>query len=86
MEFEKNSDVKVYAKLPSWFKIETPLGPYNPDWALLFEMDSKEQLFFMIESKGTLGIEFLLPSEICKIECGKAHFKELAAQTGIISV
>jgi type III restriction enzyme len=81
-EFEINSDVKVYAKLPSWFKIETPLGPYNPDWAVLFEMDGKEQLFFVIESKGTLGLEFIRPSERGKIECGMAHFKELAAQTG----
>ena len=81
-EFEKNSNVKVYTKLPGWFKIDTPLGTYNPDWAVLFEMDGKEQLFFVVESKGTMGFEFLRPSEQGKIECGKAHFKELAAQTG----
>jgi len=81
-EFEKNSNVKVYTKLPGWFKIDTPLGTYNPDWAVLFELDGKEQLFFVVESKGTMGFEFLRPSEQGKIECGKAHFKELAAQTG----
>ncbi|MEI8086535.1 MAG: hypothetical protein WCG93_10005, partial [Paludibacter sp.] len=81
-EFEKNSNVKVYAKLPGWFKIDTPLGNYNPDWAVLFEMDGKEQLFFVIESKGSMGLEFLRPSEQGKIECGKAHFRELSAQTG----
>ena len=80
-EFEKNSNVKVYAKLPDWFKIDTPLGNYNPDWAVLFEIDGKEQLFFVVESKGTMGFEFLRPSEQGKIECGKAHFKELALQT-----
>ncbi|MEI7504513.1 MAG: restriction endonuclease subunit R, partial [Paludibacter sp.] len=81
-EFENNSNVKVYAKLPGWFKIDTPLGNYNPDWAVLFEMDGKEQLFFVIESKGSMGLEFLRPSEQGKIECGKAHFRELSAQTG----
>jgi len=77
-EFEKNSNVKVYAKLPDWFKIDTPLGTYNPDWAVLFELDGEEQLYFVVESKGTMGFEFLRPSEQGKIECGKAHFNELA--------
>jgi len=81
-EFEKNSNVKVYAKLPQWFKIETPLGSYNPDWAVLYEDEEQEQLFFVIESKGTMGFEFLRPSEQGKIECGKAHFKELSKESG----
>jgi type III restriction enzyme len=80
-EFEKNTNVKVYAKLPRWFTIETPLGNYNPDWAVLFEEDGREQLYFVVESKGSMGLEFLRPSEQGKIECGKAHFKELAKQT-----
>ena len=80
-EFEKNKNVKVYTKLPDWFKIDTPLGSYNPDWAVLFELDGEEQLFFVVESKGTMGFEFLRPSEQGKIECGKAHFKELAKET-----
>lgn len=77
-EFEKNSHVKVYAKLPRWFTIDTPLGNYNPDWAVLFEMQGEEKLYFVVESKGTLGFEFLRPAEQGKIQCGKKHFKELA--------
>ena len=77
-EFEKNSNVKIYAKLPRWFTIDTPLGNYNPDWAVLFELEGEEQLYFVVESKGSIGIEFLRPAEQGKIECGKAHFKELA--------
>lgn len=80
-EFEKNNNVKVYAKLPRWFTIETPLGNYNPDWAVLFEIDGDEQLFFVVESKGSMGYEFLRPSEQGKIDCGKAHFRELAKQS-----
>jgi type III restriction enzyme len=81
-EFERHQQVKVYVKLPDWFKIDTPLGTYNPDWAVLFEKDSEEKLFFVVESKGTMGIEFLRPSEQGKIECGKKHFAELSARSG----
>lgn len=80
-EFERNNNVKVYTKLPDWFKIETPLGNYNPDWAVLFEIDGKEQLYFVVESKGTLGYDFLRPSEQGKIDCGKKHFEELSKTT-----
>lgn len=81
-EFERNNNVKVYAKLPGWFKIDTPLGSYNPDWALLFEIDGEERLFFVVESKGSMGFEFLRPAEQGKIECGKKHFKELSDKSG----
>jgi type III restriction enzyme len=81
-EFENNQNIKVYAKLPGWFKIETPLGTYNPDWAILFEKDSEERLYFVVESKGTLSVEFLRPSEKGKIDCGIKHFEELSRQSG----
>ena len=51
--FELNEEVKVYAKLPGWFKIDTPLGSYNPDWAVLVEVDGQQRLYFVVESKGT---------------------------------
>ncbi|MFH1798035.1 MAG: DEAD/DEAH box helicase family protein, partial [Candidatus Omnitrophota bacterium] len=75
--FEKSEDVKLYAKLPSWFKIATPLGSYNPDWAVLVEKDTEQKLYFVIESKGTLFTDSLRPIEQAKIDCGKAHFAAL---------
>lgn len=69
--------MKVYAKLPAWFKIETPLGTYNPDWAVLVEHDGIERLFFVVETKGSLFTDALRPTEQGKIDCGKAHFKAL---------
>jgi type III restriction enzyme len=81
-EFERNTNVKTYVKLPKWFRIETPLGYYNPDWAVLFEKENEERLYFVVESKGTMGFEFLRPVEQGKILCGKSHFKEIASQTG----
>ena len=76
---EESEDVKVYAKLPSWFKIETPLGTYNPDWAVLVEHDGVERLFFVVETKASLFTDALRPTEEAKIKCGKAHFKALDA-------
>jgi Restriction endonuclease len=77
-DLEKNEAVKVYAKLPSWFKVPTPLGSYNPDWAVLVDKDGTERLYFVVETKGSLFTEDLRDKESAKIECGKVHFKSLA--------
>lgn len=76
-QLEKNSAVKVYAKLPGWFKVPTPLGTYNPDWAVLVEDEAGERLYFVVETKSSQFIDDLRDKERAKIECGKAHFKAL---------
>jgi type III restriction enzyme len=80
--FELSEEVKVYAKLPGWFKIDTPLGSYNPDWAVLVEMDGQERLYFVVESKGSLFTDALRPTEQAKIDCGREHFKALGTDVG----
>ncbi|MFH1015931.1 MAG: DEAD/DEAH box helicase family protein [Chloroflexota bacterium] len=77
-DLEKNEAIKVYAKLPGWFKVQTPLGPYNPDWAVLVEKDGAERLYFVVETKDSLFTDDLRGKEDAKIACGKAHFKALA--------
>lgn len=72
--FESNSNIKLYAKLPNWFKINTPLGGYNPDWVVLIDVDGKEKLYFVLETKGNIMFDSLRPLESQKIECGKKHF------------
>ena len=74
---EKNSAVKVYAKLPGWFQAPTPLGPYNPDWAVLVEDEDGERLYFVAETKGSAFLDDLGGAERAKVECGKAHFRAL---------
>lgn len=74
---EKNDGVVLYAKLPSWFKVPTPLGPYNPDWAILFDQDGTQRLYFVVETKSSLFTDDLRSKEDAKIECGKAHFAAL---------
>ncbi|MGL4448465.1 MAG: type III restriction-modification system endonuclease [Aeromonas sp.] len=76
---EKNDLIKLYVKLPGWFKIPTPLGNYNPDWAVLLENDGQERLYFVVETKGTLFKEGLRLTEQQKIECGERHFEAIAA-------
>jgi len=75
--FERNDDIKLYAKLPGWFKIDTPLGGYNPDWAVLIEKDGKAKLYFVVETKSTLFSVERRPEENAKIKCGHAHFEAL---------
>jgi type III restriction enzyme len=77
-DLERNDAVKVYAKLPGWFRIPTPLGTYNPDWAVLVEVDGMEKLYFVVETKSSLFDEDLRDKESAKIRCGKAHFEALS--------
>jgi len=75
---EMNEAVKLYAKLPGWFRILTPLGDYNPDWAVLIEKDGVERLYMVVETKGGLFKDDLREKERGKIYCGKVHFESLA--------
>ncbi|MCY4472419.1 MAG: hypothetical protein OXC07_06315 [Kistimonas sp.] len=81
--FECGGDIKLYAKLPDWFKIDTPLGTYNPDWGVLIEVNGKEKLYFVVETKSTLFTDTLRPTEKAKIACGKEHFKALGKEVGL---
>ena len=83
-DFDKNPDVKLFTKLPNWFKINTPLGTYNPDWAVLIEKDNSEKLYFVVESKGAdLGLD-IKTTESSKIKCGKKHFEALDSSVKLI--
>ena len=80
-QLERNEAIKVYAKLPGWFRVPTPLGPYNPDWAVLVEKDGAERLYFVVETKSSLFTDDLRDRESAKIRCGEAHFTALAEGT-----
>ena len=71
---EERDDIKFYFKLPGWFFIDTPIGKYHPDWALVYEGDKK--IYFVAETKGTNDINdpSLSNEERYKIHCGKKHF------------
>ena len=79
-DFENSDNISVYAKLPNWFKIDTPLGTYNPDWAILWKDNNNEKLFFVVESKGSTSLFDLRPKEQGKIDCGKKHFSAIESE------
>lgn len=81
LECERDSNVKYYIKMPSKFKIDTPLGKYNPDWAVLLEQHGEERLYFVVETKGSTDFNDLRPTETAKIKCGEKHFN--AIDTGV---
>ena len=74
---ESSDQVKFYFKLPGWFKIPTPIGNYNPDWAVVFKDDRR--IYFVAETKDTgtptVDLSKLRPEENAKIKCGMAHFR-----------
>ncbi|MCP4349871.1 MAG: DEAD/DEAH box helicase family protein [Desulfobacterales bacterium] len=76
---ETSEQVKFYFKLPNWFKIPTPIGNYNPDWAVVFEDDVKK-IYFVAETKDTgtprVDLSKLSREEQIKVKCGEAHFEE----------
>lgn len=77
---EDNADVKFYIKLPSWFKIDTPVGKYNPDWAVAFDGDKR--IYFVAETKGSDDINdnHLSANERSKITAAQAHFATLGVR------
>lgn len=75
-ELENREDVLFYVKLPAWFKIKTPIGGYNPDWAIMFEDEGEKKLYFVVETKGAERLEELSLSEQIKIKCGRKYFNE----------
>lgn len=74
---DEDPDVKMFFKIPARFKIETPIGSYNPDWAVFLEKDGVEKLYFVLETKGTTSLFDLRTKEKLKIHCGKQHFAAL---------
>ncbi len=74
---DKDPDVKMFFKIPTRFKIETPIGTYNPDWAVYLEKNGEQKLYFVLETKGTDNLFQLREEERLKIHCGEEHFKAL---------
>jgi len=79
-EFAKSlesGEILVYAKLPPYFKIPTPVGAYNPDWAVVFDSNKFKYVYFIAETKGSIEIDQLRIIEERKIEYARQHFKAL---------
>jgi type III restriction enzyme len=72
---DEREDIKLFVKLPGWFEIDTPVGRYNPDWAIL--KHDGQALYLVRETKGTRDFLKLRTSEADKVRCGQKHFETL---------
>lgn len=77
-QLENNTDVEVFAKLPLGFYINTPMGHYSPDWAVVFREGSVKHVYFIAETKGSLREVDLRETEKSKIACARRHFASLS--------
>ena len=75
---DTNTDVAVYVKLPDGFYISTPVGHYNPDWAIAFYEGSVKHIYFVAETKGSMNSMQLRLIEESKIHCAREHFKAIS--------
>ena len=84
---EKEDDVVVYTKLPGGFYINTPMGKYNPDWAVAFREGSVKHVYFVAETKGNdIEVSQLRKAEEAKIECARRHFAAISTGEVVYSV
>ncbi len=74
-KLDQREDIKLFVKLPDWFKVETPVGTYNPDWAIVKHED--QTIYLVKETKGTKDFLKLRTTEADKVRCGKKHFETL---------
>jgi type III restriction enzyme len=77
-ELDTNTNVAVYVKLPDGFYISTPVGHYNPDWAIAFYEGTVKHIYFVAETKGSMSSFQLRLIEKSKIHCAKEHFKAIS--------
>lgn len=85
-ELDVASDVAVYVKLPDGFYILTPVGHYNPDWAIAFKTGSVKHIYFVAETKGSMDTLELRGIEDAKIHCAREHFKAISGEDVVYDV
>ena len=85
-ELDSSTDVAVYVKLPNGFYISTPVGKYNPDWAIAFYANNVKHIYFVAETKGSMSSMSLRRIEEAKIHCAREHFKALSNQNVVYDV
>ncbi|MGP1506905.1 MAG: type III restriction-modification system endonuclease [Campylobacter sp.] len=86
MELDTSNDVAVYVKLPNSFYINTPVGKYNPDWAIAFCEGNIKHIYFVAETKGSMSSMQLRQIEESKIHCAKEHFKAISNASVVYDV
>lgn len=82
-DLDQREDVKLFVKLPSFFKVDTPIGTYNPDWAIVKHED--QTIYLVRETKSTLSFEKLRNNEADKVKCGRKHFEGIDVDFDVVT-
>lgn len=85
-KLDTDTKVAVYVKLPNSFYISTPVGKYNPDWAIAFKEGTVKHIYFVAETKGSMESMQLRKIEESKIHCAKEHFKAISNENVVYDV
>lgn len=85
-QLDTDANVAVYVKLPDGFYISTPVGKYNPDWAIAFYEGSVKHIYFIAETKGAMRSMQLRMIEDAKIHCAREHFKTISSENVVYDV
>ncbi|MCD8078032.1 MAG: restriction endonuclease subunit R, partial [Lachnospiraceae bacterium] len=85
-ELDTNDSVAVYVKLPDGFYISTPVGHYNPDWAIAFKEGTVKHIYFVAETKGSMRSMQLRDIEKAKIHCAQEHFRAISSGSVVYDV
>ena len=89
-DLDTSTDVAVYVKLPDGFYISTPIGKYNPDWAIAFYEGEVKHIYFVAETKGSLDTlkmkSHLSDPEKAKIHCAREHFRAISNENVVYDV
>ncbi|MBN9657051.1 MAG: DEAD/DEAH box helicase family protein [Acidobacteria bacterium] len=81
-KLDQREDIRLFVKLPSWFEVDTPVGKYNPDWAIL--KDDGQAMYLVRETKSTKDFLKLRTSEADKVRCGMKHFEALGVDFKVV--
>ena len=81
-KLDQREDIRLFVKLPGWFEIDTPVGKYNPDWAIIKHDD--QTLYLVRETKSTKDFLKLRTSEADKVRCGQKHFETLGVSFSVV--
>lgn len=85
-KLDTSNDVAVYVKLPDGFYISTPVGKYNPNWAIAFHEGNIKHIYFVAETKGSMSSMQLRLVEEAKIHCAREHFKAISGDNVVYDV
>jgi type III restriction enzyme len=82
-KLDQREDIRLFVKLPDWFKVDTPIGTYNPDWAIVKHDD--QTVYLVRETKGTKDFLKLRTTEADKVRCGSRHFEALGVPFAVVT-